>query len=83
MNSTFLTDIIDKFGESIVMGEEKKVDSIPTGSFSLDVSTGIGGLPRGRFTEIYGPEGSGKTTLALTMAKNVTLAGGRVLYLDA
>jgi len=83
LNSTFLTDIIDKFGESIVMGEEKKVDSIPTGSFSLDVSTGIGGLPRGRFTEIYGPEGSGKTTLALTMAKNVTLAGGRVLYIDA
>jgi recombination protein RecA len=49
----------------------------------LDVSTGVGGLPRGRFTEIYGPEGSGKTTIALTMAKNVTLAGGKVLYIDA
>jgi len=83
MSSDFLSQIIEKFGESILMDESKIVDVVSTGSFSLDVSTGIGGLPRGRFTEIYGPEGSGKTTLALTMAKNITLAGGRVLYIDA
>ena len=83
MESNFLSDIIDKFGQSIVMEESNKVDVISTGSLSLDVSTGVGGLPRGRFTEIYGPEGSAKTTMALTMAKNVTLAGGKVLYIDA
>lgn len=83
MASDFISSIIDKFGESIVVGDATKVEVISTGSLSLDVSTGIGGLPRGRFTEISGPEGSGKTTLALTMAKNVTLGGGRVLYIDA
>jgi recombination protein RecA len=83
MSQGFLDKILEDFGDSIFMGESKKVEVIPTGSLSLDVSTGVGGLPRGRFTLIYGPEGSGKTTIGLTMAKNVMHNGGRVLYIDA
>jgi recombination protein RecA len=61
--------IRDKFGDDAIMRMDEQplvgVDSIPTGSFGLDMALGIGGLPRGRVTEIYGPESSGKTTLAL------------------
>lgn len=83
MVSKFIANILDKFGEDIIVEHNDKVDSIPTGSISLDISTGIGGLPRGRFTEIFGAEGSGKTTIALSMAKNVISSGGKVLYIDA
>ena len=62
-------EIKDKFGEGAIMklGEAKKVDvdSIPTGSISLDLALGVGGIPKGRVIEIYGPESSGKTTVAL------------------
>ena len=62
-------DMQEKFGEGMLMklGDVKRVDveSIPTGSISLDIATGIGGVPRGRIIEIYGPESSGKTTLTL------------------
>lgn len=58
------------------------IDVIPTGSVSLDVSIGIGGIPLGRFTEIYGPESSGKTTLVLALAKNALDRGYNVLYVD-
>ncbi len=56
---------------------------IPTGSLPLDLALGVGGLPRGRLTEIYGPEGSGKTTLALSVIAQAQRAGGSTLYVDA
>jgi recombination protein RecA len=58
-------------------------DVIPTGSLSLDIALGVGGIPRGRITEIYGPESSGKTTLTLHLAANVQKAGGVAAYVDA
>ena len=66
---TALAQIEKQFGKGAVMrlGQEDalQVEAIPTGSLSLDLALGIGGLPRGRIVEIYGPESSGKTTLAL------------------
>lgn len=59
------------------------VDIVPTGAISLDHALGVGGLPRGRITEIYGPTGGGKTTLALEAAKNVQAEGGWVGFVDA
>lgn len=76
-----------RFGEGSIMtlGETHKVDiaSIPTGSFSLDIALGIGGLPRGRIIEIYGPESSGKTTLALNVVAQAQKQGGKTAYIDA
>ena len=60
-----------------------KVAAIPTGAINLDAAIGIGGVPRGRITEIYGPESSGKTTLTLHLAANVQRAGGVAAYIDA
>ncbi|MGH7732772.1 MAG: recombinase RecA [Gemmatimonadales bacterium] len=60
-----------------------KVAAIPTGAINLDAAIGIGGVPRGRITEIYGPESSGKTTLTLHLAANVQRAGGVAAYVDA
>lgn len=60
-----------------------KVDVIPTGSLSLDIALGVGGIPRGRITEIYGAEASGKTTLALNIIAQAQKMGGLVLYIDA
>src|SRR5678809_599623 len=60
-----------------------KVDVIPTGSLSLDAAIGIGGVPRGRIIEIYGPESSGKTTLALHIVAEAQKAGGVAAYIDA
>jgi len=77
-----LDSVLKKFGESLVPQEEK-VKSISTGSFALDASIGIGGIPRGRFTEAYGPEGVAKTTLGLCTSKEVLKNGGSVLYIDA
>ncbi len=66
---TALSQIEKQFGKGAVMrlgqNEAMQVEAIPTGSLSLDLALGIGGLPRGRIVEIYGPESSGKTTLAL------------------
>lgn len=79
--------IKEKFGEGAIMrlGEIRKsdVDSIPSGSISLDIALGIGGIPRGRIVEIYGPESSGKSTLALHVTANCQKAGGIVAYVDA
>ncbi len=61
----------------------EQVFAIPTGAINLDAATGIGGVPRGRITEIYGPEASGKTTLTLHLAANVQRAGGVAAYVDA
>lgn len=80
-------EIRQKFGDGMIMklGEVKRVDvaSIPTGSVSLDIALGIGGVPRGRIIEIYGPESSGKTTLSLHIAANAQKAGGTVAFVDA
>ena len=80
-------DIQEKFGEGMIMklGDVKKVDveAIPTGSISLDIATGIGGVPRGRIVEIYGPESSGKTTLTLHIVANCQKAGGTAAFVDA
>ncbi len=76
-----------KFGLGAIMklgdAPEMKVESFPTGSLSLDIALGIGGVPRGRVIEIYGPESSGKTTLALHMLSNAQKAGGEVAFIDA
>ncbi len=61
---------------------QEKVGSVSTGSLSLDIATGIGGIPKGRVTEIYGPEGSGKTTLALNIIANSQKSGGICAYID-
>ncbi len=61
----------------------EKVEVLPTGSLGLDIALGIGGIPRGRICEIYGPESSGKTTLALHVAAEVQRRGGTVVYIDA
>ncbi len=79
--------IKEKFGDEMIMklGEVKKVDvaAIPTGSVSLDIALGIGGVPRGRVIEVYGPESSGKTTLALHIIANAQKAGGTAAFIDA
>ncbi|MEE9245736.1 MAG: recombinase RecA [Gemmatimonadota bacterium] len=64
-------------------GARVKVEAIPTGSIGLDVATGIGGIPRGRVTEIYGPESSGKTTLTLQIIANAQKVGGVAAFIDA
>ncbi|MDD3607806.1 MAG: recombinase RecA [Candidatus Moranbacteria bacterium] len=82
-----VSEIKEKYGEGAIMklGEVKKVDvaAIPTGSPSLDIALGIGGFPRGRIIEIYGPESSGKTTLALHVIANAQKAGGISAFVDA
>jgi len=79
---------IDKnFGKGAVMrlGDDVRppIDVIPTGSIALDVALGIGGLPRGRVVEVYGPESSGKTTVALHAVANAQRAGGIAAFIDA
>ena len=81
-------DQIDKaYGKGSIMrlGQFEKIEvgSIPTGSPSLDLAIGIGGVPRGRIVEIYGPESSGKTTLALSIAAQAQKEGGVVAFIDA
>ncbi len=82
-----LAQIERQFGRGSVMrlGDESRapMEVIPTGAIALDVALGIGGLPRGRVVEIYGPEGSGKTTLALQAVANAQRAGGIAAFVDA
>ncbi len=81
-----LGDIIKRYGDGSIMrlGEAQKmtIDAIPTGSLSLDLALGIGGIPRGRITEIYGPESSGKTTLCQHIVAEVQKMGGTAAYID-
>lgn len=83
------TDQIEsKFGKGSIMkygdgGVDLAVGAIPTGALPLDAALGIGGVPRGRIIEIYGPESSGKTTLALQICAEAQAAGGIVAYIDA
>ncbi|MFI2735461.1 recombinase RecA [Streptomyces sp. NPDC018711] len=82
-----LAQIEKRFGTGSVMrlGDEPEVpvEVIPTGSIALDLALGVGGLPRGRVVEIYGPESSGKTTLALHAMANAQKAGGTAAFIDA
>ena len=82
-----LSQIDKQFGKGSVMrlGDESRapVKVIPTGSLALDVALGIGGLPRGRVVEIYGPEASGKTTVALHAVASAQQAGGNAAFIDA
>src|SRR3989338_1610489 len=82
-----IKSIQTKFGEGSIMkrGEKPRVDvdAIPTGSIGLDEALGVGGLPRGRIVEIYGPESSGKTTLALHVVAQAQGKGGICAYVDA
>lgn len=84
---TALNQIEKQFGKGAIMrlGQNStlNIDAIPTGSLSLDLATGIGGLPKGRIVEIYGPESSGKTTLALHVIAEAQKAGGEAAFIDA
>jgi recombination protein RecA len=84
---TALAQIDRQFGKGSVMrlgsDERAPVEVIPTGSIALDVALGIGGLPRGRIVEVYGPESSGKTTVALHAIANAQRAGGIAAFIDA
>lgn len=85
--SLAISQIKSKFGEGSIMkfGESRKtnVDAIPTGCLSLDIAFGIGGVPRGRVIEIFGPESSGKTTLAQHIVAEVQKLGGIAAFVDA
>jgi recombination protein RecA len=83
MMKDFVEDILERFGEKVLVEEGDVVDVISTGCMSMDVSIGVGGIPRGKITEIFGSEGSGKTTLAMSIVKECLLAGGNALYVDA
>lgn len=82
-----LADIEKQFGKGSVMKlgeqEHQKIDVIPSGSLSLDIALGIGGYPKGRIIEIYGPESSGKTTFALHAIAEAQKMGGRAAFIDA
>ncbi|MFZ5906696.1 MAG: recombinase RecA [Nitrospirota bacterium] len=83
-----ITQIEKSFGKGAIMrlgseGAAEGIQAIPTGSLSLDIATGIGGFPRGRVVEIFGPESSGKTTLALNALAQAQKAGGTAAFIDA
>src|SRR5882672_4744590 len=83
-----ITQIEKQLGKGSIMrmgadSPRVRIQAIPTGAINLDAAIGIGGIPRGRITEIYGPESSGKTTLTLHLAANVQRAGGVAAYVDA
>lgn len=84
---TAIFQIQKQFGKGSIMrlgsDEREAVAVIPTGTLSIDIATGIGGVPRGRITEIYGPESSGKTTLALHVIAEAQKAGGSAAFIDA
>ena len=81
-------EIEKRFGKGSIMkfgdgGPDYEVEAIPTGSIALDNALGIGGIPRGRIIEIYGPESSGKTTLSLEILAEAQALGGVVAFIDA
>src|SRR5690554_872162 len=82
-----LFQIERQFGKGAIMklgeAQTEKVEVIPTGSLALDLARGVGGVPRGRILEIYGPESSGKTTLALHIMAEAQKAGGIAAFIDA
>ena len=84
---TSISGIEKKFGKGAIMklgsSTQMKVSAIPTGSLTLDIALGIGGVPRGRIIEIFGPESSGKTTVALHMVAEAQKLGGTAAFIDA
>ena len=82
-----ISQIEKQFGKGSIMtlGNERKIDveSYSTGALSLDMALGVGGVPRGRIVEIFGPESSGKTTLTLSMIAQAQMAGGNAVFIDA
>src|SRR4249919_1545515 len=82
-----LAQIDKQYGKGSIMRMGEKttmnIESIPTGALSLDLALGIGGLPRGRVTEIFGPESSGKSTLAMHVVAEAQRNGGSCAYIDA
>jgi len=82
-----LASIERRFGKGSIMplksAERVKVEAIPTGSLALDIATGVGGIPKGKIIEIFGPESSGKTTLALHMIAEAQKRGGIAVFIDA
>lgn len=85
--SSAISQLEKKYGKGTIMnlanGPVDRIEAIPTGSIGLDIALGIGGLPRGRICEVYGPESSGKTTLALHIAAETQRLGGNVVFIDA
>jgi recombination protein RecA len=85
--SSAISQLEKKYGKGAIMNLDASIgevmESYSTGSLSLDLALGIGGIPKGRICEIYGPESSGKTTLALSAAAEVQKVGGTVVYIDA
>ncbi|KJK12253.1 recombinase RecA, partial [Terrabacter sp. 28] len=85
--TSVMGQIEKNYGKGAVMrlGDDVRppIEVIPTGSIALDVALGIGGLPRGRIIEVYGPESSGKTTVALHAVANAQRAGGIAAFIDA
>ncbi|MDP3962972.1 MAG: recombinase RecA [bacterium] len=85
--SSVVEEIQDKFGDGSIMklrdAARVDVDAIPTGSLGLDLALGVGGIPKGRIIEIFGPESSGKTTLALHIVAEAQKRGGLTAYVDA
>ena len=85
--SDVLTEIEREYGKGSVMklGDytAMNVEAIPTGALSLDIALGIGGIPRGRIIEVFGPESSGKTTLALHLIAEAQKMGGEAAFIDA
>jgi recombination protein RecA len=85
--NTAITQLEKKYGKGAIMnlagGTGEPIEGLSTGSLSLDIALGIGGIPRGTTCEIYGPESSGKSTLALSTTAEVQRAGGTVVYIDA
>ena len=83
-----ISSITKAYGDGAIMrlGDARalvKIDVIPTGGLAIDLALGVGGLPRGRVIEIYGPESSGKTTLMLHVIANAQKAGGLAAFIDA
>lgn len=83
-----LGNIEKQFGKGSVMklgdsSSHMQVEAVPTGCLSLDIALGVGGVPKGRIVEIYGPESSGKTTVALHMVAEVQKRGGIAGFIDA
>ncbi|MFM8301674.1 MAG: recombinase RecA, partial [Gemmatimonadota bacterium] len=83
-----VSQIEKSFGKGAIMrmgidGAKVRVDAIPTGAINLDAAIGVGGFPRGRITEIYGPESSGKTTVCLHVVANAQKLGGTAAFIDA
>jgi len=78
----FIEDIRSDYDEHLIITSERELDTISTGSTSLDISLGVGGLPRGKIVELFGPESTGKSTLSNCIAKEAIKLGEKVLYID-